>query len=98
MTQVRHALAYGSGVFEQPGAQKDPERMVDLLLMVDDPTAWHAENMARNANHYAFLPRALGPQAVNRVAEDVGIGLHFNAYVRMDPPGACGDPPTSFTR
>jgi len=31
---VRHALAYGSGVFEQAGAPPDPTRMVDYLLVV----------------------------------------------------------------
>lgn len=48
---VKHAFAYGSGVFRQPGlypsGSGDDSRhngpMIDLVFAVDDPVAWHRE-------------------------------------------------------
>jgi hypothetical protein len=37
--------------------------MLDLILAVEDPRAWHQENMARNWEHYSGLGH-LGPRAV----------------------------------
>mmetsp|Transcript_39872 Transcript_39872/g.76198 ORF Transcript_39872/g.76198 Transcript_39872/m.76198 type:complete len:213 (-) Transcript_39872:3755-4393(-) len=81
---IRHAFAYGSGVFSQAGAPADSRRMIDLIVVVDDPRQWHRENMLRNSGHYTFLPRAVGADATVAVAEGVGSGIHFNAYVRTD--------------
>jgi translocator assembly and maintenance protein 41 len=78
---VQHALAYGSGVFEQAGAPEDPTRMVDYLLVVDEPATWHAANLTSNPAHYAGLARLLGASYVTTVAERVGVGVHFNPYV-----------------
>ena len=39
---VRHALAYGSAAFFQPGLYEDGKRpMLDLILVVDNPSSWH---------------------------------------------------------
>jgi translocator assembly and maintenance protein 41 len=54
---------------------------------VDDPVAWHAANLARNRRHYSLLGAA-GPSAVAAVAERVGVGVHFNAFARVEPLGA----------
>ena len=45
---VQHAFAYGSGVFKQPGlyssnVAKADGPMIDMILAVDDPIAWHRE-------------------------------------------------------
>jgi hypothetical protein len=49
---------------------------------VEDPATWHAANLARNRRHYSALG-ALGPRAVAGVAECVGVGVHFNPFVRL---------------
>lgn len=46
---VEHAFAYGSGVFDQPDLYTSAQRasgagpMIDLILLVKDPLAWHQE-------------------------------------------------------
>ena len=45
--------------------------------------AWHAANLARNRRHYSALG-ALGPAAVAAVADRVGVGVHFNPFVRLN--------------
>lgn len=45
---TQHAIAYGSGVFKQPGlygadltSKENP--MIDLVFAVDDPFDWHQQ-------------------------------------------------------
>lgn len=60
---VQHALAYGSGVFSQPGLYKNATRssaMLDFIFLVDDAQAWHAEvwqsaHRGRSLHGYALL-------------------------------------------
>lgn len=75
------AFAYGSGVFEQKGYehQKDPP-MIDLVVAVADPVAWHEENLRRNRDHYTFLG-SFGGAAIARMQEDFGAGLYYNTLV-----------------
>jgi hypothetical protein len=42
---VRHAIAYGSGVFKQPGlyTTNASHAMLDFLLIVDDASNWHEQ-------------------------------------------------------
>ena len=51
---VSHAVAYGSGVFEQLGsaAVSKTAKVVDYILAVDDAVAWHEENLMANPVHY----------------------------------------------
>ena len=88
-----HAFGYGSAVFAQPrvvadasdGTSPAPPRpsgaVVDCVLAVESPRAWHAANMARNPAHYAPHLRALGPSAVVALADRVGVGFHYNTLV-----------------
>ena len=88
-----HAFGYGSAVFAQPrvvadasdGTPAAPPRpsgaVVDCVLAVESPRAWHAANMARNPAHYAPHLRALGPSAVVALADRVGVGFHYNTLV-----------------
>eukprot|EP00873_Tetraselmis_striata_P002603 jgi/Tetstr1/422867/TSEL_013658.t1 len=81
---VRHAFAYGSGVFQQPGLYRPDGSggapMIDFVLVVDDPARWHSENLRLNRSHYSFLG-ALGADAVTACAEHIGAGVHFNTLV-----------------
>ncbi|KAJ0407581.1 hypothetical protein ATCC90586_006224 [Pythium insidiosum] len=62
---VQFAMAYGSGVFKQKNHDSSTS-MIDLVFAVDDPLAWHTENLARNASHYSFL-QYFGADAITRV-------------------------------
>ena len=83
------AWAYGSGAHAQPGlypASGATRPVLDYMLAVPDPKAWHADNLGRgNGWHYAGpLARVAGPTGVACVAARVGVGVHFNAGVRLD--------------
>ena len=49
---------------------------------MEDPLTWHAANLARNRRHYSALG-SLGPGAVVALADRVGVGIHFNPFVRL---------------
>lgn len=55
--------------------------MIDYILAVQNPPEWHAANIEQNRHHYSSLAY-LGPQAVDWVAERIGVGVHFNTLVR----------------
>lgn len=59
---VQFSMAYGSGVFVQRDHDASTS-LLDLVFAVDDPVAWHAANLARNAHHYSFL-KHLGAQGI----------------------------------
>ncbi|KAI5058101.1 hypothetical protein GOP47_0026271 [Adiantum capillus-veneris] len=81
---VEFAFAYGSGVFQQPGSlnlSKNEAPMVDYILGVKEPELWHSENFKRNLHHYSSCLAWFGGKGVSSVAEKVGAGVHFNAFV-----------------
>jgi translocator assembly and maintenance protein 41 len=85
-----YAFAYGSGAVPQAGraASSSAPPMVDFIFAVDDPRAWHAANLARNASHYAWAARAAGARAVAAVQESAfGARLWYNTLVPL-PGGA----------
>ena len=55
--------------------------MTDVVLAVEDPAAWHAENLSRNREHYSGLAW-FGPSAIAAVQRR-GAGLYFNPYARV---------------
>jgi len=75
----RLAFAYGSGVLPQATRRSD-EAMLDVILVVDDPVAWHSENLARHGWHYSFPSRRLGASAVARL-QSAGPGVYFNTLI-----------------
>jgi hypothetical protein len=87
---VEFAFAYGSGVVEQAGytyEYVDPQNlpMLDAVLVVEDPIAWHSENILLNPSHYSpLIPiPLLGPLGPRFVAYFQSIPAHlwFNTYV-----------------
>lgn len=81
---VEFAFAYGSGVFQQPGSltlSKNEAPMVDYIFGVRVPELWHSENLKRNPHHYNSWLAWFGGKGVSSVAETVGAGVHFNAFV-----------------
>ena len=80
---VSYAFAYGSGVFRQRNYsdKQASSAMTDVVLAVEDPAAWHAENLSRNREHYSGLAW-FGPSAIAAVQRR-GAGLYFNPYARV---------------
>ncbi|MCO5575888.1 hypothetical protein L7F22_029694 [Adiantum nelumboides] len=81
LPKVEFAFAYGSGVFQQPGSSKIEAPMVDYILGVKVPEQWHSENLERNLHHYNSWLAWFGGKGVCSVAQKVGAGVHFNAFV-----------------
>jgi hypothetical protein len=48
-------VAYGSGVFQQHGAENVRKNMTDFIIAVDDPISWHKQNLQINPKDYAGL-------------------------------------------
>ncbi|XP_045132824.1 phosphatidate cytidylyltransferase, mitochondrial-like isoform X1 [Portunus trituberculatus] len=74
------AFAYGSGVFKQIGHQNVRDNMMDFIVAVRDPQAWHQVNMAQNPKHYSAL-RLGGPHFISRIQENWGAKIYFNTLI-----------------
>ena len=92
---TRMAFAYGSGVFSQVAARdvkEDAKRpMIDMVFAVDDPVAWHTENIERNRSHYSFIASPVCGGA-SRVAafQDTAARVWYNAMVPLPEPWGSG--------
>lgn len=84
MPPVDFAFAYGSGVFSQPlhtRVRSNEAPMVDYIFGVSSPVDWHAKNLEQNPRHYSSWLAWFGGRGVSNVAENLGAGVHFNAFV-----------------
>ncbi|KAG7379347.1 Phosphatidate cytidylyltransferase, mitochondrial [Phytophthora pseudosyringae] len=79
--RVAFTMAYGSGVFQQKNHDASAS-MVDLVFAVDDPQAWHEQNIARNPQHYSVL-KYLGAAKVAAFQENFGAGVYYNTLVPL---------------
>ncbi|XP_060552843.1 phosphatidate cytidylyltransferase, mitochondrial-like [Ruditapes philippinarum] len=79
---IQMAFAYGSGVFQQTGADMS-KNMLDFIVVVDNPTEWHRENMEQNFKHYSFL-KHLGAKTVSKIQNSYGAGIYFNTLVPFE--------------
>lgn len=79
--RVAFTMAYGSGVFQQKHHDASSS-MVDLVFAVDDPVAWHAQNLAQNPQHYSFL-KLFGAANVAAFQENFGAGVYYNTLVPL---------------
>jgi len=82
---IRYAFAYGSGVFEQDGYQKDDPNppMLDFIFAVNHPAHWHSINVNQHPSHYPLHTRLLGSSFISRVQE-IPPGIWYNAFVRIN--------------
>nr|XP_027089630.1 phosphatidate cytidylyltransferase, mitochondrial-like [Coffea arabica] len=59
--------------------------MIDCIIGVSDPEKWHSENLKMNRNHYAsWLVHFGGARLIAGVADDIGVGVHFNPFVSLN--------------
>uniref|UniRef100_A0A0D9XSZ9 Phosphatidate cytidylyltransferase, mitochondrial n=1 Tax=Leersia perrieri TaxID=77586 RepID=A0A0D9XSZ9_9ORYZ len=75
---VDFCCAYGSTLLH---ARPEASSMVDYILGVADPLQWHSENLERNPAHYSGWMARLGPGAITRLADNIGVGVYFNPFV-----------------
>ncbi|KAJ0988456.1 hypothetical protein J5N97_006812 [Dioscorea zingiberensis] len=75
---VDFCCAYGSSLLPN---NNDKTSMVDYILGVQNPLQWHQDNLERNRNHYSKWMARLGPKAITRVADGIGVGVYFNPFV-----------------
>eukprot|EP01084_Bolivina_argentea_P260875 440682_1 len=58
--------------------------MIDVVLAVDDPCAWHARNLSCNPCHYSGAARALGARIVAAVQEGIGGRMYYNTLIPIE--------------
>lgn len=59
--------------------------MIDLILAVDDPLAFHTQNLSLHSHHYATLARSLGPNFISWAqCCSLGAKLYFNPLVSVN--------------
>ncbi|XP_073155432.1 uncharacterized protein [Henckelia pumila] len=76
---VEFCCIYGSSLHPN---NLDKTSMIDYILGVADPQQWHAENLKNNPSHYAsWMVRLGGARLITDVADDIGVGVHFNPFV-----------------
>ncbi|BDA51403.1 phosphatidate cytidylyltransferase, mitochondrial [Coccomyxa sp. Obi] len=81
---MRHAFAYGSGVFNQPGLYEDnvKKAMIDFIFVVENPASWHYKNLRRHKAHYS-LASSLHSSMMTSLSDRVGAGVYFNPSIHM---------------
>ena len=79
-----YIIGYGSWVFAQPGSNPNQPKMIDLILWVDNPWQWHAQNLQTNAKHYAYIPRGLQKLGLFGLLQDTWAKIYYNPYVKLD--------------
>ncbi|PHU26677.1 hypothetical protein BC332_05009 [Capsicum chinense] len=76
---VEFCCIYGSKLHPN---NKDETSMTDYIIGVADPRQWHSENLNLNKDHYAsWLVHLGGARMINDIANDIGVGVHFNPFV-----------------
>ncbi|KAK4783860.1 hypothetical protein SAY86_018228 [Trapa natans] len=77
---VEFCCVYGSSL--HPNNQNKTSTMVDFILGVPNPIQWHSQNLKLNRDHYAsWIARIGGEKLITRIAEDIGVGVHFNPFI-----------------
>ena len=64
----------------------DDPKMIDLVLVVDDPIQWHKENLKRNPGHYSILG-SLGPENITRIQRNFRACIYFNVVMNIGTSG-----------
>ncbi|CAO2826898.1 unnamed protein product [Amaranthus hypochondriacus] len=79
---VEFCCVYGSILHPN---NHDKSRMIDYILGVRDPIEWHSQNLKMNRCHYSsWMMRHGGAKLITKVAEGIGVGVHFNPFVSWD--------------
>ncbi|KAG2155160.1 mitochondrial matrix Mmp37-domain-containing protein [Suillus bovinus] len=78
--------AYGSGISEQAGYEKQKDKedrpTLDFIFAVTHPDYWRSINMKQHPGHYPLHARVLGLSFVSKT-QGLSPGLWFNTFVLM---------------
>lgn len=93
-SNISFGFAYGSGVKKQIGyedilttatekkAGKNPS-MIDIVMSVENPHQFHAQNMEMNPSHYSGL-KMLGSKCIANYQESLASKIYFNTLVPIE--------------
>jgi translocator assembly and maintenance protein 41 len=81
---IDYAFGYGSGVFHQKSRDNANPGMIDIILAVDNPHAWHERNLQRHSDHYSLMARLGGAHFVMWLQVNFGARLYFHPFVNMN--------------
>ncbi len=80
---MQHAFGYGSAVFSQARyKQQKKDQVVDMILVVDDTTLFHEENLSLNYSHYSGWAKRL-PTTVTSSINNGYSGFYFNPNINL---------------
>ncbi|OAF71987.1 Mitochondrial translocator assembly and maintenance protein 41 [Intoshia linei] len=74
-TNTNLICGYGSGFFQQNS--KVEEKMIDMMICVNDSLSWHKENIQQNHQHYSGLMKLFGPKLISTL-QRCGEKVYFN--------------------
>lgn len=76
-----YAFAYGSGIIPQANVSAS-SRMLDIILVVDNPQQWHSLNLIHNPSHYSEPMRLLGASAIANLQQSTfGAQVYYNTIL-----------------
>ena len=83
--KIDYAFGYGSGVLrQQQSTTTTNPGMIDIILAVNDPYAWHKHNLKCHSDHYSYMARIGGSNFVTWLQVNFGAKLYFHPFVNMD--------------
>ena len=88
---IIHSFGYGSGVFAQQdirhhyvnSTKSADVPMLDLIFVVANSKEWHANNLIMNEEHYSSIPKAVGPEFIDRIQKYGSGKVYFNPLVTL---------------
>lgn len=95
-SNISFCFAYGSGVKKQIGYDdilttatangRDPDKkpaMIDIVMSVDNPHQFHAQNLEMNPSHYSGL-KIVGSKLIAKYQDTFGSKVYFNTLVPIE--------------
>lgn len=82
--QMSFGCTYGSGAFPQKSNAASEKTMLDFIIAVDNASAWHQDNLARNAHHYSWPIRFINSGKFIHYISNCGAGIFYNSHVEHE--------------
>jgi translocator assembly and maintenance protein 41 len=79
---ISYAFAYGSGAISQQNEDLS-EKMVDFIIVSNDSSRFHKDNISQNSKHYSFV-KLFGPDKLTTLQKKFGARLYYNTNVRSN--------------
>uniref|UniRef100_A0AC35TTX8 Phosphatidate cytidylyltransferase, mitochondrial n=1 Tax=Rhabditophanes sp. KR3021 TaxID=114890 RepID=A0AC35TTX8_9BILA len=72
-------FAYGSGAISQAN-ENMKDKMVDFIIVTNDPLKFHTDNIDANPNHYSAI-RHFGPNAITKFQTRMAARVFYNTQI-----------------